>query len=129
MSHTVTITKLPDEESDDHEYEFGGTCDHSCMVGKRCARKACQEMDPDYDPERTRHGVEHWWNWDNREWIVHDTEDCALHHVFENVTEWETFDGVGLGTFPVFINWEDFWSLEVQPEMVTDRTIGLEGER
>lgn len=121
MSHTVTITRLPNEESDDYIYEFGGTCDGSCMVGKRCERESCQAMDSDEETERTEHGLEHWWNWDNREWIVHDTEDCALGHVFEHVTEDETFDGVGLGTFPVHIEWEDFWSLEVQSDVEIGR--------
>ena len=116
MSHTVTITRLPDDESDDYEYTFGGTHGADCMVGKRCPRKACQAMNHEHDAgtERSRHGLEHWWNWDNREWIVHDTTDCALGYVFEYRTDIETFDGLGLGTYPVRIEWEDSWWLEVQ---------------
>lgn len=114
MSHTVTITRLPNEESDDYEYEFAGTHDSSCMVGKRCERWACQTMNHEYETERTRHGLEHWWNWDNREWIVHDIEACALSHVFEYRTEDETFDGLTLGTYPVRIEWDDEWWIEVQ---------------
>lgn len=114
MSHTVTITRLPDDESDDYEYEFGGTHGADCMVGKRCARKACQAMNPNYETERTRHGLEHWWNGDNREWIVHDTKACALDHVFEQFGPVETFDGLGLGTYPVRVEWEDDWWIEVQ---------------
>lgn len=114
MSHTVTITRLPDEESDDYEYTFGGTHGNDCMVGNRCERWACQTMNPDYETERTRHGVTHWWNSDNREWIVHDTTDCALGYVFEYIGEIETFEGLGLDTYPVRIEWEDTWWLEVQ---------------
>lgn len=114
MSHTVTITRLPEDESDDYEYTFGGTCDHTCMVGKRCEQESCQAMDHDEEAERVAHGLDHWWNWDNREWIVHDTTDCALGYAFEIVTEDETFGGVGLGTFPVHIEWEDGWWIEVQ---------------
>ena len=114
MSHTVTITRLPDDESDDYEYTFGGTHGSDCMVGNRCERWACQTMNPDYETERTRHGVTHWWNYDNREWIVHDAEDCALGYVFEQYGDIETFDGLGLGTYPVRIEWEDCWWLEVQ---------------
>lgn len=114
MSHTVTITRLPNEENDDYEYEFGGTHGTDCMVGKPCARKSCQAMNPDYDTERTRHGLEHWWKYDNREWIVHDTKACALDHVFEYIGDIETFEGLGLGTYPVRVEWEDIWWLEVQ---------------
>jgi hypothetical protein len=114
MSHTVTITRVPDEESDDYEYTFGGTHGADCMVGKRCTRWACQQMNPDYETERTRHGLTHWWNYDNREWIVHDTEDCALRFVFEQIGDIETFDGLEPGTYPVRIEWDDSWWLEVQ---------------
>ena len=114
MSHTVTITRLPDEESDDYEYTFGGTHGPDCMVGKRCERWACQTMNHEYETERTRHGLTHWWNYDNREWIVHDTEDCALGYVFEYRSDVETFDGLDLGTYPVRIEWEDEWWIEVQ---------------
>lgn len=114
MSHTVTIAKLPDEESDDYEYTFGGTHGNDCMVGTRCTRWACQTMNSDYETERTRHGLTHWWNYDNREWIVHDTTDCALGYAFEYRTEDETFEGLELGTYPVRIEWEDTWWLEVQ---------------
>ena len=30
MTHTVTLTRLPDEESDDYEYQFGGTHGGDC---------------------------------------------------------------------------------------------------
>ena len=115
MSHTVTITKLPSEGSDDYEYTFGGTHDGSCMVGKRCDRWACQTMNHEFETERMRHGLEHWWNWDNREWIVHDTEACALDHVFEYIGDIETFEeaDVTLGTYTVEIRWEDTWWLEI----------------
>lgn len=122
MAHTVTITRLPDEDRDDYEYEFGGTHGSDCMVGKGCPRKACQAMDHEHDAgtERTRHGLEHWWNWDNREWIVHNTKDCALRYVFECTGTHETFEGLTLGTYPVRIEWEDNWWLEVQLPAIKD---------
>lgn len=113
MAHTVTITRLPDETSDDYEYTFAGECDGTCMVGKRCPSAECQAVEHDED-DLHAHGQYHWWNYDNAEWIVHDTEDCALHHAFEMVTEDETFEGLTLGTYPVLVMWEDSWWLEVQ---------------
>jgi len=113
MSHTVTITKLPDEESDDYEYEFGGTHGSDCEVYVRCKRKACQAMNPHYEPydERVRHGKQHFHR--DGEWMV-ESDQCALRYVFESVTAEETFGGLGLGTYPVSIEWEDDWWLEVQ---------------
>lgn len=121
MSHTVTITRLPDEQSDDYEYTFGGTHDHTCAVGMRCERESCQARDHEEESERTAHGLDHWWNWDNREWIVQDPDACALSHVFEHVTEDETFDGLSVGTYPVLVMWEDSWWLEVQSTPITEK--------
>ena len=113
MSHTVTITRLPDEESDDYEYTFGGTHGHDCTVLKRCARKSCQAMSPYYDTERVRHGKQH--EWRDGEWLV-ESDDCGVRFVFELRGDIETFDEaeVSLGTYPVLVVWEDGWFLEVQ---------------
>jgi hypothetical protein len=113
MSHTVTITKLPDEESDDYEYTFGGEHGPSCSVYVECKRKACQAMNPDYEPgdERFRHGKEHFYR--DGDWLV-ESDLCSLRYVFEYITAAETFDGVAVGTYPVLIQWEDTWWLEVQ---------------
>lgn len=77
MSHTVTITRLPDEESDDYEYEFGGTHGFDCEVLHACKRKACQAMNPEYAPfdERVRHGKLHTHR--DGDWLV-ESDDCAL---------------------------------------------------
>lgn len=111
MSHTVTITRLPDEESDDYEYEFGGTHGWDCAVLQRCKRKACQAMNPAYGDERVRHGREHTHR--DGDWLV-ESDECALHYVFEQVGPIETFQGLDLGTYPVRIEWDDDWWLEVQ---------------
>lgn len=112
MSHTVTITRLPDEESDDYEYEFGGTHGWDCAVLQRCKRKACQAMNPDYGDERVRHGKEHTFR--EGDWLI-QSDDCALGYVFEQRGDIETFEGAGvtLGTYAVEICWEDDWWLEV----------------
>lgn len=120
MSHTVTITRLPDEDSDDYEYTFGGEHGGDCEVYVECARKACQAMNPDYAPhdERFRHGKRH----------IHldvgwcaETDICALRYVFEGCTEGETFEGIEVGTYPIRIEFEDgsFW-VEVQNPKPTD---------
>jgi hypothetical protein len=104
MSHTVTITKLPDEESGEHG--------PSCSVYVECKRKACQAMNPDCEPgdERFRHGKEHFYR--DGDWLV-ESDLCSLRYVFEYTTAAETFDGVAVGTYPVLIQWEDTWWLEV----------------
>lgn len=110
MTHTVTITRLPDEESDDYEYEFGGEHGSDCQVFVECQRKACRAMNPDYGDERVRHGKQHFYRDD---WLV-ESDICALRYVFENSTEWEAFDGIEIGTYPIRIEWEDDWWIEVQ---------------
>lgn len=114
MSHTVTITRLPDEESDDYEYEFGGTHGSDCEVYVECKRKACQAMNPDYEPldERHRHGKRHFHR--DGVWLV-ESDICALGYVFEYTGDVETFTEaeVSLGTYNVDIEWEDTWWLEI----------------
>lgn len=117
MSHTVTITRLPDATSDDYAYEFGGSHGPDCEVYRPCPRAACQRMDPDHPAgdERLRHSVHH--EYREGHWLV-VTDECALGFVFEAVSDIDTFTeaGVGLGTYPVVIQWEDEnWWLEVQP--------------
>lgn len=114
MSHTVTITSLPDETTDDYGYEFGGTHGADCQTLTPCKRKACQAMNPDYEPghERTRHGKDHYYR--DGDWFV-ESDVCALRYVFESYSDVEYFDGVALGTYPIIIDWEDDrWWFEVQ---------------
>lgn len=112
--HTVTITKLPDDVSDDYEYTFGGEHGTDCGVWLPCKRKACQAMNPDREPydERVRHGKDHFHR--DGEWLV-ESNQCALRYVFEYSTAWEAFNGLELGTYPISIEWEDTWWIEVQP--------------
>jgi len=116
MSHTVTITRLPDGESDDYEYEFGGTHGFDCEVLHPCKRKACQAMSPEYAPfdERVRHGKLHTHR--DGDWLV-ESDDCALGYVFEQRGPIETFEQaeVTLGTYAVEIRWEDDWWIEIGP--------------
>lgn len=112
--HTVTLTRLPDETSDDFEYTFGGTHGSDCQTFNRCKRKSCHAMNPDYGDERVRHGKDHFHR--DGEWLV-ESGECALRYVFESRTDWETFDGVSLGTYPIRVEWEDdVWWIEVQDQ-------------
>lgn len=112
MSHTVTISRLPDGESDDYEFEFGGGHGHDCQVLVECKRKACQAMHPDYGDERVRHGRDHFYR--DGMWLA-VSDLCALRFAFEGRSKEETFDGIALGTYPIRIEWEDeSWWVEVQ---------------
>jgi hypothetical protein len=119
MSHTVTITRLPDDESDDYEYTFGGSHGSDCEVYVECKRKACRAMNPEREPldERIRHGRRHFHR--DGDWLV-ESDKCALRYVFEWVTEAETFEGLELGTYPVRVEREDSWWLEVQDPVHVD---------
>lgn len=124
MSHTVTITSLPDETTDDYGYEFGGSHGSDCQVFSRCKRKACQAMDPYHESgdERNRHGRYHFHR--DGEWLV-ESDDCALRFVFESRSDDETFGGLALGTYPVIVCWEDDdWWIEVQDPESAERECG-----
>lgn len=112
MTHTVTITRTPDETSDDWEYAFDGDHGPECAVWDECARKACSGMNPDYEPgyERFRHGKTH--EYRDGAWFV-ETDRCALRYVFEHQGDDETFEGLGIGEYEVRICWDDSWWLEV----------------
>lgn len=112
MTHTVTLTRLPDETSDDYEYTFSGTHGHDCQTFNRCKRKACQAMNPNYGDERVRHGKEHFHR--DGDWLV-ESGECGLRFAFESRGDDETFDGIPVGTYPVIVCWEDDeWWIEVQ---------------
>ena len=106
MSHTVTITSLPDDTTDDYGYEFGGTHGSDCITLDVCQRKACQAMNPNHEPgdERIRHGKYHLYR-DGDWWVESDI--CALRYVFEHYSDNEYFDGFDLGTYSIHIDWED----------------------
>ena len=122
MTHTVTITSLPDETTDDFGYEFGGTHGSDCEVFVRCKRKACQAMDPwnAAGDERSRHGKHHFYR--DGEWLV-ESDDCGLRFAFEGRGDADTFEGVPLGTYPVIVCWEDdSWWVEVQVDHEIERS-------
>jgi hypothetical protein len=78
-------------------------------------------MNPEREPldERIRHGRRHFHR--DGDWLV-ESDKCALSYVFEWVTEAETFEGLELGTYPVRVEWEDSWWLEVQAPVLPIRT-------
>ena len=111
MSHTIEITRLADETSDDVEYEISGTCDQSCKVWRGCGRKACQRMNPDYAPfdERHRHGVEH--QQIDGEWMV-ETNECALQFAYDLASN--AGDAPACGVYSLHVDWNgDAWLTEV----------------
>lgn len=126
MSHTVTITKLPDDESDDYEFAFDGEHGTDCQVFVECKRKACQAMHPGYGDERVRHGKYHFYR--DGDWLV-ESDICALRYVFEYVTEDETFEGLSVGSYPIRIEWDNSWWVEVQDKHPIPVSAGTEADR
>lgn len=113
MSHNVSITSLPDDTTDDYEYKFGGTHGRDCEVWVPCNLSRCQGLKRDYEwgDERTAHGVLH--EYRGGEWLI-ESDTCALSYVFESATEDEHFGGLGIGTYPVSIDWDgDDWLMQV----------------
>ena len=108
MSHTITITRLPDETQDDAEYVIGGSCDSKCTVWWECRRKACSAMDPEHaaGDERVRHGKVHRHIW-GVGWCVEST-DCGEQFAYDLSMQADA--APALGTYPLFIEWDgDGW--------------------
>lgn len=107
MSHTITITRLPDDENDDAEYAIDGPCDSDCRVWRECPRATCQRMSSEYPPfeERYRHGVEH--KRIDGVWMV-DMNECGLDHAYHlNLAADEMGE---LGTYALQVDWDgDEW--------------------
>lgn len=105
MSHTITITRLPDEQHDDAEYEIGGTCDEWCTVWDECAESHPAAAWTTYDTA-VFHGVEH------RDilgvgWCVRTTQ-CGLDYTHELGLEAEQAEAGG--TYALDIEWDgDGW--------------------
>jgi|GEM_PF-5058286 len=119
MSHTVTITKLPDEASDDTEFEFGGTHDANCEFYFECRKDWHRHPKSPEDFEdgwSTKRAPEMHMYLDGL-WMVPVDQDirCALSLVFEGWSVEDSLSGIALGeTRDVSCVWDgEGWELEV----------------
>lgn len=131
MSHTVTVTRLPDETSDDTEYEFGGTHDGNCETYIACNK------DWHRHPDISRYGDDEWGTKRagphmriDGSWMVENLGGCALRYVFESEPPGEVLEGIAVGeTRHVDLDWDgDDWHLEVH-ESTPTRPEGAESEQ
>lgn len=119
MSHTITITRLPDETQDDAEYVIGGSCDSKCTVWWECRRKACSAMDPEHaaGDERVRHGKVHRHIW-GVGWCVEST-DCGEQFAYDLSMQADA--APALGTYPLSIEWDgDGWDSWIDYDLQSD---------
>jgi hypothetical protein len=118
MSHTIIVTRMPDETSDDVEFTIGGEHGHDCEVLTPCKRARCRGLRRDYDygDERTAHGVFH--EFRDGEWLVTNKRLCGLNYAFGDDMTWnEQIERAGLGTHPVTVEWDgDWWLMIVATE-------------
>lgn len=130
MSHTITVTRIiddpnPEVETDDPEYEIGGSHDHSCGVWYPCKVEGCTA-----DDEGEFHGEEHI--------MVGGIDDlctlgagCGLAFTFEY--ENPEFQMTELGVYDVEVDWDgDHWlaflTLRNNPEPQAEVSRGLSNE-
>lgn len=115
MTHTITVTKLPDDVNDDVEFEIGGTHGYDCETMRYCERKTCK--DRDHDGEFNAHGKVHYPG--EYGWLVYPAKPkCGLdfcddiHFAVENFNK--------LGTFHLDIDFDgDYWSAQPYSSEVT----------
>lgn len=123
MSHTVTITSVPDETSDDIGYEFGGTHDSRCEFYKPCRKEwhrhpTSEDICDEGEWSTKRAGLH---AYVEGEWMVladPEKDGCALRFAFEADPPEEVLYDLGLGeTRDVSTEWDgECWSLVVHPE-------------
>ncbi len=105
-THTITITRLADDTSDDAEYTIGGDCEGDPTVYTECKRDECVGERPNYYAQDvTRHGEDHI-AWEER-WCS-ASDECPLRYVHGLSTAIDEFGR--LGTFPLEIEWDEEWT-------------------
>lgn len=127
MTHTMIVTKLPDENDDDIIYSIEGPHDAACRVWYPCADdKPCVSEpspfvrsveDPICDVEDwTFHGVEH--RWIEESWMVLSVECASFSDGAQDDLNFIALKR-GIGSHPVDIDyWGDgIWqALDLTPE-------------
>lgn len=112
MTHTITVTKVPDEFDDDYEYVIGGECDSHCAAYTPC------EKDWHRHPRNEDHLTETWstkrvpveHTWINGEWMIFDTKRCGADYAREEEGTPDSLYRVpGPGTYPIEVDWDEWW--------------------
>ena len=108
MSHTITITRLPDDNHDDAEFEIGGTCEPYCSVWDECPQYHRRPRNDEYD-RPTFHGVEHLCHdiGNGPVWCV-PTGECGAFYAYDLALEANRTPA--LGTYLIEFEWDgDAW--------------------
>ena len=119
MSHTVTITRLPDEQSDDVEYTIGGEHDAHCETYRECDKawhrhpKNADIVGDEWGNDRVG---EH--RYIEGMWMTHEPNGCGLNYAFEEYTDDDLIEA-GLGTHDVTVTWDgDWWIMSLVSKAV-----------
>ena len=113
MSHTITVTELPNDQSDDVVYSISGTHDPLCEVWRPCSKdwhrhpKDADMIDDEWSTKRA--GLH---QFIDGEWMV-PSEGCGFRYALADMgAEFdEQVTRGGLGDYDVEIEWDgDGWS-------------------
>ena len=122
MAHTITVTRLPDETTDDVEYTIGGTHDYRCEAWHECLKSWHRHptSGADYGDEWATKRVPEVHQWIEGMWMVPNKTRCGLDLSFEYDNP--EFQMTALGTYDVDVEWDgDYWTAAlvlVTPEVV-----------
>lgn len=122
MSHTITITRLPDEHFDDVEYTIGGDHDYQCEFYKPCEKawhrhpKSNEIVGDEWGNSRIGYHA-----YLEDQWMVPDN-GCAMQFTYclnEHVRDFGQ-----IGTFALDLVWEDYeWCAQpIAPVGMTEGT-------
>lgn len=123
MSHTITITKLPDDVDDDIHYKIGGTCDGRCEFYRPCTKlwhrhpkNEWGDMDDEWGNSRVGPHM-----WLEGEWMKVAEGECAVQ--FADCIGEHAEDNGQLGTFALALEWDgDSWHGEPVGEPIPEPT-------
>lgn len=110
MSHTITVTSLPDETTDDVEYTIGGTHDYSCEAWRECIKEWHRhpKNGDDGDEWSTKRVPEVHQMIDGM-WMVPMRNRCGFGLSFEYDNP--EFQMTRLGVYDVDVEWDgDYWT-------------------
>lgn len=113
MAHTIEITRLAGDGSDDADYTVGGSCSSSCEVWRPCEKAWHRHPKNEYGEliEWSTKAVPQEHQFIDGEWMV-PSGDCAVQYAYDLGFELEVI--TELGRYELDLDWDgDGWLADI----------------
>lgn len=126
MTHTITVTAVPTQDSDDYEWSEGGSCDSRCTAYWFCGNVSHRHPSAEYgylngDWSTKRTPQPH--RFIDGQWMIETKSTCGYQEsdhgdIFFDLTKIKPQIG---DTFGIDVDWDgDFWRVAVEPQPMRD---------